>query len=65
MLPGTLVELGEKSFKDCYYLERVWVERHCRIRNKDYVESKVDVRVFRAGNKTLLSHIRSIVRKNK
>ena len=55
VLPGTLVKLSKKSFEDCRSLERVWVEQHCKISIKDYVQSDVDVRVFRAGDKIPLS----------
>ena len=55
MIPGTLAKLSKKSFEDCKFLEKAWVEQHCKIRIKDYVQSDVDVRVFRAGDKIPLS----------
>ena len=55
VIPGTLAKLSKKSFEDCKFLERVWVEQHCKIRIADYVQSDVDMRVFRAGDKIPLS----------
>ena len=59
VIPGTLVNLSENSFRDCIFLERVWVEQRCQINIANYVRSRVDVRVFRTGDKIFLSSIRS------
>ena len=64
VLPSTLVELAKSSFKKCLCLKRVWVEQHCQIRIKDYVESDVDVRVFQAGDRDLLESIRRRAKKD-
>lgn len=55
VLHSTLVKLNKGSFRYCYSLKRVWVEQHCRVRITDYVESDVDVRVFRAGDEIPLN----------
>ena len=59
VLPGTLKTLGKNSFYDCKFLKKVWVEQRCRIRIKGYVKTKVDVRVFRAGDKIHLDSIQN------
>ena len=59
VLPGTLVKLGRNAFQQCRSLKRVWIEQRCQIRIKDYLQPEVDVRVFRAGDESLLRHIRN------
>ena len=61
VLPSTLVKLGKNSFKKCHFLERIWVEQRCQINVSDYVESKVDVQVFRAGDKIPLGSVQNNV----
>lgn len=59
VLPSTLVQLGKDTFKDCCFLKRVWVEQYCQICIADYVEPKVDVQVFQAGDGDPLESILS------
>ena len=57
VIPGTLAKLSKKSFEDCKFLERVWVEQHCKIRIADYVQSDVDVQIFQVGDGNPLDNI--------
>ena len=59
VLPSTLVKLGRNTFQKCRSLKKVWIEQRCQIRIKDYLQPEVDVRVFRAGDESLLRHIRN------
>ena len=56
-----MVKLGTNSFKECHFLERVWVEQRCQVRVADYVDSSVDVRVFQAGDKIPLGSVQNNV----
>ena len=56
VFPSTLVKLARNSFENCDFLERVWMEQRCQINIADYVDSSVDVQVFRAGDEIPLDH---------
>ena len=55
------MKLGKNSFKECRFLERVWVEQRCQVRVADYVDSSVNVRVFQVGDKTPLGSVQNNV----